>query len=439
MRLRELFLREDAVKDLEKDLRHPLGYNAIDHMMQTIARKHKISPKKLHDLFVEKHGKIPDTWVKNLDEAAKPAVGRKYQHIEDLVFTGIPSKGISPGSEAGIHAVRMLNAMGSNGKSLELKWDGSPVVYWGKDEQGRFSLIPKNAWEKLKNGTTELDNGVKTVMYTPDDIKAFVLSTGKTEPGKEKQRQLFANQLAGLWPYFEKVSPPKGYLEGGILFSPIEPYTFNPQSQEFDFKPNITGFHIPKASKLGSRIAKAKVMVAATGYYDTLGSGDEGRFPNAEQLSTPDVIVQGTHYVEKAPGVDSALLDKATQYINTNAAAINSFLAPKPGLSKVGDILYKFYNQNLRVEGVKAKFKEWAQQNLSAGQANKVLTDPGLDAVLTAVELLSRAKMDIYNKVSAVQHGDIRQTKPEGYVYFDPETGQFVKAISQQNWAPEKR
>jgi hypothetical protein len=372
-------------------------------------------------------------------EAAAPTVGRKYQHLEDLVFTGIASKGISPGAEAGLHAVRILNGMAGTGKSLELKWDGSPVVYWGKDDQGRFSMIPKNAWEYLKRGKTEVSPGVPTAMYSPDDIKAFVMGTGKTEPGKEKQRQQFAQSLASLWPYFEKVSPEKGYLEGGILFSPLNPYQFNPQSQEFDFKPNITAFHIPRNSDLGKRIEKAKVMIAATGYYDSLGSSDEGRYPDAGQLSTPDVIVQGTHYVEEAPGVDSALVDKAEQYISANAAAIDAFLAPKPGLTKVGDVLYKFYNQNLRVAGVKEKFAVWAEQNLSANQAAKVVNDPGLDAVLTAVELLTNAKMDVYRRTSAGTHGGIRQTKPEGYVYQDPETGQFVKAVSQADWSPEKR
>jgi len=95
-----------------------------------------------------------------LVEASVPTVGRKYQHIEDLVFTN--------GSNGGVHAVERLRSMSSQGGTIELKWDGSPVVYWGKDERGRFSMIPKNAWEYLKRGKTELDNGVPTVMYSPE-------------------------------------------------------------------------------------------------------------------------------------------------------------------------------------------------------------------------------------------------------------------------------
>lgn len=73
MRSRE-FVSEGGVEDLEKDLRDPTSYDAIDHMMQTIARKHNITPKKLHDLFVEKHGVIPDKWTP--------------QHLKELNFLG---------------------------------------------------------------------------------------------------------------------------------------------------------------------------------------------------------------------------------------------------------------------------------------------------------------------------------------------------------------
>lgn len=370
-----------------------------------------------------------------LTEAA--AIGRKYQHIEDLVFTN--------GSAGGLHAIERLRSMGSQGGTIELKWDGSPVMYWGKDEQGRFSLIPKNAWEYLKRGKTEVSPGVPTAMYSPEDIKNFILGTGKATPEGAPQRQAYANEMMSLWPYFEKISPLKGYVEGGLLFYPSKPAVLNPKTKAYDFTPNITSFHIPSDSDLGTRIKTAKVMVAVTGYYDTLGSSEEGRYPNAEKLSTPDVIVQGTTYVEQAPGADDTGLDNAELFIQKNKAAIDGFLAPKPGLSKPGDVLYKFFNQNLRIEGVKAKFKNWATQNLSAGQAGKVVNDPALDIVLDAVELLTTEKMKLIQGLSAGTHGGIKQTKPEGYVQAHPGSkfkndlpGQFVKAIDQKNWAPRK-
>jgi hypothetical protein len=370
------------------------------------------------------------------EAAAKPTVGRKYQHIEDLVFTN--------GSTGGLHAIERLRHMTSKGGSIELKWDGSPVVYWGRDEHGKFHMFPKNAWEYLKRGAHETKTGVRTMMNDADDVAQFVLGTGNAQPGQEQQRQQFAIGMAELWPYFEKISPKKGYIEGGILFSPLNPPQLNDSTHEYDFKPNITEFHIPQSSALGQKIAKAKLMVAATGYYTHIGA-DETRYPDAEKLSKPDAIVQGTTYVENAPQVDDTGLKHAEDYIKQNKAAIDSFVAGQPGLSKPGDVLYSFFNQNLRVAGVKQKFTQWASEKLSASQAQKVLSHPGLDAILTAVELLTHEKMKVIGALSSGTHGGIRQTKPEGYVQAHPGgkfkndlPGQFVKTIDQANWAPRK-
>lgn len=82
MRLRELITENQAsIDQLEKDLKQPHSYDAIDHMMQSIAREHGITGKQLHDMFVNQHGTTPDAWIKELAEnfadGKKP--GRKGQ------------------------------------------------------------------------------------------------------------------------------------------------------------------------------------------------------------------------------------------------------------------------------------------------------------------------------------------------------------------------
>jgi hypothetical protein len=426
--------------DLDTIAKKLLGPQANASNISSVERiLDSIPDPALRDLVLQKSsegGSWKSSPPMHLAEAAAPTVGRKYQHIEDLVFTN--------GSTGGLHAVERLRHMTSKGGTIELKWDGSPVVYWGRDEHGKFHMYPKNAWDYMKRGTTHTKSGVTTMMNDPDDVAMFVLGTGTTQPGQEEQRRAFARGLADLWPYFEKISPKSGYIEGGILFSPLKPAKLNPSTHEYDFQPNITSFHIPMDSDLGKRIAKAKIMIAATGYYTHIGA-DETRYPNAESLSTPDVIVQGTTYVEHPPQVDKSGLDHAENYIKKNKAAIDSFIAGQPGLSKPGDVLYSFFNQNLRVAGIKQQFATWAQSKLSNTQAQKVLSHPGLDAVLTAVELLTHEKMKVINALSTGTHGGIRQTKPEGYVQAHPGgkfkndlPGQFVKTIDQANWAPRK-
>lgn len=48
------------------------SYDTIDTLMRNIARKHRITGKILHDLFVKKYKSTPDSWIKNkLDEDSK--------------------------------------------------------------------------------------------------------------------------------------------------------------------------------------------------------------------------------------------------------------------------------------------------------------------------------------------------------------------------------
>lgn len=363
-------------------------------------------------------------------------VGRKYQHIEDLV--------VANGSQGALHAIERMRHMVDNYDSIELKWDGMPVIYWGRDEKGVFRMIPKNAWQYLKSGKTTTSSGASTVMNSPEDVYNFVMGTGADGGGRAD----FAKKLASLWPYFEKISPKQGFLEGGLLFFPgcESPPTLNPRTNTYDFKPNITAFHVPADSKLGKQIAKAKLMVAATGYYATMGTPDEGRLPGAEQLSVPGIIVQGTTYVEEMPGVTTAGLDKLEQFIQSNAQKIDNYLSPKKGLSSPGGELYTYLNKHLRVTGLLKDFPEYAQQNLSAGKAQLLLADKeGLKATLGAVEAISNEKMKIIKSLSLGLHGGIMQTNPEGYVQAHPEVnfqnplpGQFLKLIDQLNWKPRK-
>jgi hypothetical protein len=391
--------------------------------------------------YPDKYNMIKDKYfAQQINEAAD--VGRKYQHIEDLV--------LSHGSHGGLHAVERLRDMATEGGSIELKWDGMPVVYWGRDEEGNFMMIPKNAWAYLKRGQTQTKTGAPTLTKTPKDVAKFVLGTGSGDP---KARMQFAKQFASLWPYFEKISPEKGFIEGGLLFYPgTKPDgqsampVLNKETNTYDFQPNITEFHIPADSDLGKKIAKAKVGVAATGYYPTVGSSDESRYPDAQNLSTPDVLVQGTTFVQEPVKINTKMLDNVEKFIESHASKIDNYLSPKPGLSKPASELYTYLNQHLRTTGLTNDFPAWAKANLSPKKAETMLSDKqGMLATLGAVEAITKQKTELINQLSQQSHGGIKQTKPEGYAQAHPGRkfkydipGQFVKAIDQPTWSPKE-
>jgi hypothetical protein len=70
--MRATDLYESAATELARKLpsleKH--DYNTIDKLMRGIAKKHRITGKALHDLFVKEYKKTPDSWIKNkLDES----------------------------------------------------------------------------------------------------------------------------------------------------------------------------------------------------------------------------------------------------------------------------------------------------------------------------------------------------------------------------------
>jgi len=70
MRAQEFItINEMAASDLARRLpslsKH--DYNTIDDLMRKVAVKHRITKDALHDLFVRKYKKTPDSWVNKLD------------------------------------------------------------------------------------------------------------------------------------------------------------------------------------------------------------------------------------------------------------------------------------------------------------------------------------------------------------------------------------
>jgi hypothetical protein len=60
-------------------------YDIIDRMMTRIAKSHGISGQKLHDMWVDKYGQIPDTWIMKIKE--------ERQRLDPKCWTGYKKQG----------------------------------------------------------------------------------------------------------------------------------------------------------------------------------------------------------------------------------------------------------------------------------------------------------------------------------------------------------
>jgi hypothetical protein len=70
-----------------------------------------------------------------LTEDAAPTpkkVGRDFQHLEDLV--------IVDGSHGAFEALADIQELAQGSDDVTVKWDGSPAIFFGRNEQGQFVL-----------------------------------------------------------------------------------------------------------------------------------------------------------------------------------------------------------------------------------------------------------------------------------------------------------
>lgn len=73
-----------AVKELESGLKKlsDTSYDSIDNLMRRVMKKHNMTAKQLHNSFVDKHQKTPDSWIKGMKESLEVAKqgleGKRY-------------------------------------------------------------------------------------------------------------------------------------------------------------------------------------------------------------------------------------------------------------------------------------------------------------------------------------------------------------------------
>lgn len=380
-----------------------------------------------------------------LTEAAAPSIGRKYQHLEDLVYTN--------GSQGALHAIERLRRLAQDYGSIEVKWDGSPVVYWGRDDSGKFYMYPKNAWAYRTRNKDKTTDGVSTVMDSPRAVEKFITGTGDAKTAEQVlARKSYAKMMAMLYPVFEAATPEnfRGFVEGGLLFYPEKPAVY--RDGEYHFKPNVTEFAVRGDSDLGERIRLARAGVAVTGYYPGIGA-DESRLDArkiAQLNGTEGLVVQGPVFVERAPKISTNTLDLLKRLqadILKNRQIIDNYLAAKPAVKSPGAKIYDFMGDQRKTNfaALDAAFPQWAKNNLSEKQAAAMLEDEaGYTAVLRTVALLQQIKDSMIDQFleQTKEHSVIRQVNPEGFAqahqggYEFDLPDQFVKYIKRKEWQP---
>ena len=160
-----------------------------------------------------------------LADIDKPLLEAKghLDHPEDLIFLD--------GSNGATRAVKSIQDTAKNPKAITIKWDGYPALIFGRNENGKFSIMDKHMFNKR--------DGTGRNVHSPEQFVQYDLARGV-------ERTQLHQLIAEIWPGLEKADRSKGYYWGDLLFSkPLKPgadglYKFraNPNGITYTVEPN---------------------------------------------------------------------------------------------------------------------------------------------------------------------------------------------------------
>jgi len=355
-----------------------------------------------------------------LTEAAK--VGREYQHLEDLVFV--------KGSKGAMEAADVLEKLGSDTGDVAIKWDGNPTIYWGRENDGTFVLVGKNGWGRNKSTSA-------------DDLSNFIKNSGKGVE-EEPWREDFGSDMAEIFEIMKAATPPtfRGFVYGDLLYTPRKP--FKKTEGAVEFTPNKVTYTVKNKSQLGERIANSKVGVVVHTKFDEFGSKSSTPVDDVQELNSRDAVVLGQTYVAHQPKVDTKEVNSIRKIAQSNAKAIDTFIAGTKGLTNPAGIIYTYMNHMTRVQqldNVDKGFFDWLKQSkVSQGQQAKLAEldqqTGGLNAIFGLVKQIMSVKDHIIDQLDDAD-ADVKATTAgqkggEGYVAL----GSKTKLVPRKRWQP---
>ena len=363
-------------------------------------------PRKPRNKQIGFHQKMKKLLDKALNEE-----GARIQHLEDLIL-GLDGPA---GSEGGKKAIAKLHQIETSPSSISIKWDGSPAVIFGRNENGEFVLTDKSGFgAKGYNGR----------VTSSDDLEQMFLNRAKGEI--EDSRREFATQMKNIWDKVESVIPEdfRGYLHGDLLWFSTPPS----QDGRLIFKPNTTTYSVNEKSEIGQKIARSDVGIVVHQSIDLEGnksSVDMGQLRDGRTFIMPPV------YVTKSPGVDLPEVDRLESYLKSNANAIDKLLAV-PAELKMTDfrnILYTYINNSTKagnLDNLGNNFSEWVEASkLSGPKKERVIqytqeNSDGFKAIFTFIKGVMTTKNKIITALDS-QPADIEASTNgerggEGYV-----------------------
>lgn len=357
----------------------------------------------------------------------------RIDHAEDLVYL--------QGSKGAMRALQSLRDMSQGGKgNVTLKWDGSPAVIFGRNENGEFVLTDKSGFVR-KGGEGRTTD--------PESLKQDLLMR-KGGINKDKPDRIeFANNMAGVFPVFEKAVPEdfRGYFKGDLLYYNTPPV----QDKNFVFKPNIVEYAIDVNSDLGKKIAKSTAGVVVHRMVDPDGS--ESALKDLDIFQGNSLLVVPPVTIEQPASVPNEEVERLAKIIEKDAPAIDKLLDQNTlRAMKVTDfakIIYTYMNSKVDtgLDNLGRDFVKWLETSkVSRVKQQKIIeyikqNMNGWTALFEVINGIMKVKnhiiADLDKNPGAVKSKTDGKDGGEGYVLAHP--GGDIKLVNRAGFTAANR
>ena len=390
-----------------------------------------LDAKKGYSLFLRIKKQDPKKVIESV--TLKETGGREINHAEDLIFW----EG-SKGAKRALQAIIDLEKGGH--KNVTVKWDGSPAVIFGRDENGEFIFTDKAGY-----GAVKTDGKAKS----PDQLKDILLSRGGGKMKDDPGRIAFADNMADVFKIYEKAVPKdyRGFFKGDLLY-----YT-TPEVEDgrYIFQPQLVRYSVKTDSDLGKRISQSTTGIVI--HREVNAEGQEGPVQNADVIQGNSVMVFPSVTVSEPPKIDNAGVKKLANLINTRGPEIDKLVDPNTLAQKqmkgFGDMMYNYINTKVDtgLDNLGKDFIKWMDtKNMSMKMRQKV-TDhikenmSGFASLWSIVSGIQNVKDDVIRQMDSAE-GDVKATtagKPggEGYVLSDPQGS--IKFVNRKEFTAANR
>ena len=365
----------------------------------------------------------------NLAEAG----GREINHLEDLIFW----EG-SKGAKRALQAIIDLEKGGH--ENVTVKWDGSPAVIFGRDENGEFIFTDKAGF-----GAVKTDGKAKD----PEQLKDILLNRSGGKMKDDPGRIAFADKMADVFQLYQKAIPEdyRGFFKGDLLY-----YT-TPEVEDgsYVFQPQLVKYSVKTDSDLGKRIGQSTTGIVI--HRESDADGKEGPVKNADVIKGNNVLVFPSVTVSEPPAIDNTGVKKLSSLINSRGAEIDKLLDPNTLVQKqmkgFGDMLYNYINTKVDtgLDNLGKDFIKWMDTKKMSTKMRQKVTDHikenmnGFASLWSIVSGIQKVKDDVIRQMDNAE-GDVKATtagKPggEGYVLSDPEGS--IKFVNRKEFTAANR